>query len=86
MVQWQSTKMLDKFINYSPMKDEEEGFDYVAIKNLYDTACQGIKLSPLSISGLSKISDKPAMPLEESEIKGYSRDSIIAKVEGKMKF
>ena len=81
----QSTKILDKFINYSP-KDEEAGFDYITIERLYDTASRGIRLIPLSIRGLSRISDQPAKPLEMDEIRGYSADDIISKVEKRMKF
>lgn len=81
----QSTKILDKFINYSP-KDEEAGFDYITIERLYDTASRGIRLIPLSIRGLSRISDQPVKPLGMDEIRGYSADNIIAKVEKRMKF
>lgn len=82
----QSSEIMGKFINYSPMKDEEEGFDYIAIKKLYDTACKGIRLKGLTVNGVIKCYDEPATPLTEEKMRSYSGQKLIDEIERRMNF
>ena len=82
----QSTKIIEKFLNYSPTKDEEAGSDYLTIKALYDEAYKGIKLKSYRIGGISHLSDEPAEQLKSKLAKCLSEENLLIEIDKKMKF